>query len=393
MGEVRAGTRVVVRTAARVAVALASVAVLLVTGYGWSVYRELSTGIVTSDVFPDTLAKGADEPFTALLVGIDSRTDATGRPLTPELLEQLRAGEDQGQLNTDTIILLHVPAGPAARAVAISFPRDSFVEIAGDRGVHKINSAYPRGLADAREQLAAQGVTGPELERRSREAGRRTLVATVQNLAGVPIDHFAEITLAGFVEITEALGGVPVCLNAPVQEPRSGIDLPAGHQVVEGADALAFVRQRRGLSDGDLDRIARQQAFLAGLTSSALSSGTLSDPARVDRLVRAVTRHVVLDRGWDLETLIAQLRRMAGGDITFRTIPTGTPALETPVDGVAVEVDPAEVRRFVRDVVAGRTPVSIQPAGIGAAAAGPEAAPAPPRPEPPITARGVPCVD
>ena len=152
--------------------------------------------------------------------------------------------------------------------------------------------------------------------------------------------------------MTEAIGGVPVCLKRPEQEVRSGIDLPAGPQTVRGSDALAFVRQRHGLEDGDLDRIARQQAFLAGMASRMLSAGTLSDPAAVRRLVDAITRHVVLDRGWDLDRLIAQFGRMSGGDIRFVTIPTGNPALDTPVDGIAVEVDPAEVRDFVRATIA-----------------------------------------
>ena len=370
------------RGIARVGVVLLSTAVLLATGYAWTVYRNLKTDIARTEALPaPTVPRSPDEPFTALIVGLDSRTDALGRPLPPELLAQLRAGEDEGQFHTDTIILLHVPAGPRARAVAVSIPRDSFVQIAYGHGKHKINSAYGRGLKAAEETLAAQGVTGADLERRARDAGRRTLLATVQDLVGVRIDHFAEINLAGFVEITEAIGGVPVCLNAPMRERRSGIDLPAGRQLVTGADALAFVRQRRGLEDGDLDRITRQQAFLAGVINTALSSGTLSDPQRVDRLVGAVERYVVLDRGWDLDRLLVQVRRMSGGDVSFRTIPTGTPALDTPVDGIAVAVDPPAVRAFVRSVVGG------SPVGTPA----PVSSPGPTAP-PPITARGVPCV-
>jgi anionic cell wall polymer biosynthesis LytR-Cps2A-Psr (LCP) family protein len=152
--------------------------------------------------------------------------------------------------------------------------------------------------------------------------------------------------------MTEALGGVPVCLNHAVREPLSGVDLPAGPQTVRGSDALAFVRQRHGLEEGDLDRIARQQAFLAGMASRMLSAGTLTDAAAVRRLVDTITRHVVLDRGWDLGGLVAQFRRMSGGDIHFVTIPTGTLALQTPVDGVAVQVDPVRVRDFALRMIA-----------------------------------------
>ena len=318
-----------------------SLALLVGTGYGWSVQQTLTDRVVTSDVIGSrTATPEPEQPFTALLVGLDSRTDAAGNPLPPELLAELRAGADEGQLHTDTIILLHVPAGPRARAVAISIPRDSFVTLADGSGPHKINSAYGRATDDAKTALEEQGVRGPELDRRSRDAGRRALVATVEKFTRLPVDHYAEINLAGFVEMTDAIGGVPVCLRRPEREVRSGVDLPAGLQTVSGPDALAFVRQRRGLEDGDLDRIARQQAFLAGMASRMLSTGTLSDPAAVRRLIDAVTRHVVLDRGWDLDRLITQFGRMSGGDIRFVTIPTGTPALDTPVDGIAVEVEP-----------------------------------------------------
>jgi LCP family protein required for cell wall assembly len=378
--------------------AAVSLALLVGTGYGWSVYRGLDDRVVTSDVIDtSTAAPEPNQPFTALLTGLDSRTDAAGNPLPPELLARLRAGVDEGQLHTDTIILLHVPAGPDARAVAISIPRDSFVALAGRRGTHKINSAYGRAVDEAADSLAAQGLTGSDLDRRSRDAGRRALVATVQEFTGVPVDHYAEINLAGFVEMTDAVGGVPVCLKRPVREVRSGVDLPAGRQTVRGADALAFVRQRRGLDGGDLDRIARQQAFLAGMVSRTLSAGTLSDPAAVRRLVDAVTRHVVLDRGWNLDRLIAQFRRMSGGDIRFVTIPTGNPALQTPVDGIAVQVNPTEVRAFARDTIAATDAAA---AGLPTATPTPPPGPTSPKTVPPaaeqdagISAAGVTCVD
>jgi LCP family protein required for cell wall assembly len=383
---------------ARGLVATLSLALLVGTGYGWSVSRGFDDRVVTSDVIDTpTAAPEPGRPFTALLVGLDSRTDAAGNPLPPELLSQLRAGADEGQLHTDTIILLHVSAGPGARAVAISIPRDSFVVLAGGRARHKINSAYGRATEQAGDALAAQGLTGPELDRRARDVGRRALVATVEEFTGVPVDHYAEINLAGFVEMTEAVGGVPVCLKRPVREVRSGVDLPAGLQTVRGADALAFVRQRRGLDDGDLDRIARQQAFLAGMAGRTLSAGTLADPGAVRRLVDAVTRHVVLDRGWNLDRLITQFRRMSGGDIRFVTIPTGDPALQTPVDGIAVQVDVAEVRAFTRDAIAA-TDVPPTAATSPAPTTTSTRSPRPsvtvsPVPDAGISAAGVPCVD
>jgi LCP family protein required for cell wall assembly len=341
---------------ARAGVALLAVAVLAGTGYVWAVSRTFAADLTTSSVLA---TRGGAAPtatpqrsYTALLVGLDSRTDAQGEPLPPELLAEIHAGDDGGELHTDTIMLVRVPADPRASVVTVSFPRDSYVPLADGSGRHKINSAYGRAYRAEEERLAARGVAGAELDRRSREAGRANLVATVEAVSGTTVDHYAEVNLAGFVELTRTLGGVNVCLNQPVDDRAySGVDLPAGPQTVSGAAALAFVRQRHGLDGGDLDRITRQQAFLAGLAHQALAAGTLADPATVADLLGVVTRHVVVDSGWDLRQLVGRLGGLAGGDVVFRTVPTIRPDLWTPVDGVAVEVDDDQVRDFVRTVL------------------------------------------
>ena len=386
------------RAAGRGLVALTSVGALVATGAAWTVQQRVSTTIVTSDaVAPHPMLIG--QAFTALLVGLDARTDAEGNPLPPALLDALHAGPDEGQLHTDTMILLHVPALPDEPAVAISIPRDSYVTLADGSGKHKINSAYDRGLKAAEKQLSAQGVNGADLDRRGREAGRAALIATIESLTGTPIDHYAEINLAGFVELIDALGGVPVCLNNPVHDTYSGVDLPAGHQTVSGPVALAFVRQRHGLDGGDLDRIARQQAFIAGLAQRLESEGALTDPSTLSQILAVVTRYVVIDKAWDVQQAAAQVGRLAGSDLSFRTIPTGRPDLQTPADGVAVQVDPEAVRAFVTDQFsrttadssATSTPTSTAtPTSLPPAAIGPAASPTPTRV---ITAGGVPCVN
>jgi LCP family protein required for cell wall assembly len=382
----------IARAAVRGLVVLASVGALVATGVAWSVQQHVSTTIVTSNALtPHPVLIG--QAFTALLVGLDARTDANGNPLPPALLDAIHAGPDEGQLHTDTIILLHVPALPGEPAVAISIPRDSYVQLADGSGKHKINSAYNRGLVAAEKDMKAQGISGPELDRRGREAGRAALIATVESLMGTSIDHYGEINLAGFVELTDALGGVPVCLNKPVRDTYSGLDLPAGYQTVNGQVALAFVRQRHGLDGGDLDRIARQQAFIAGLTQRVQGEGTLTDPATLSQLLGVVTRHVVIDKGWDLQQAATQASRIAGADLSFHTIPTGRPDLETPVDGVAVQVDPAAVRAFVTEQFSAKTPTSsptasTAPTGTATATPAPSATPTKV-----ITAGGVPCVN
>lgn len=345
---------------ARTGVVLLAVVVLAATGYVWTVSRTFAADLTTSSVLLARAGTGAapaasaatTRSYTALLVGLDSRTDAQGEPLPPDLLARIHAGDDGGQLHTDTIMLVRVAADQRSPVVTVSFPRDSYVPLADGSGRHKINSAYGRAYRAEEERLKAQGVTGAELDRRSREAGRANLVATVEAVSGTTVDHYAELNLAGFVELTSTLGGVDVCLNRPVDDRAySGVDLPAGPQTVSGAAALAFVRQRHGLDGGDLDRITRQQAFLAGLAHRVLAAGTLADPATVAGLLAVVSRHVVVDSGWDLRQLVDRLGGLAGGDVVFRTVPTLRPDLWTPVDGVAVEVDDEQVRDFVHTVL------------------------------------------
>jgi LCP family protein required for cell wall assembly len=101
--------------------------------------------------------------------------------------------------------------------------------------------------------LIAHGLSGPELDRLAQQAGRQKLVQTAEQLTGVTLGHYAEINLAGFYEITQAVGGVLVCLAAPTHDSYIGANFAAG----SGAATLAFVRQRHGLPRGDLDRILR----------------------------------------------------------------------------------------------------------------------------------------
>jgi LCP family protein required for cell wall assembly len=364
------------RWVGRTGLALISAAVLVITGSAWTLSRQLDASLTTSAVLdPPDQASRADPaaalgPMNILLVGLDSRTDAQGNPLPPQVLAALHAGGDSGELNTDTLILVHVPAEPTQPTVAVSIPRDSYVTVPGF-GAHKINSAYQRGLFAAKPTLAAQDIRGPELDRLARQAGGRELVRTVQQLTGVTIDHYAEVNLAGFYEITQAVGGVPVCLAAPVHDSYTGADFPAGPQTVSGAAALAFVRQRHGLPHGDLDRILRQQAYLSGLAHRLLSGDVLANPGAVAALRLAIARYVVIDPGWHLTGLLQQVQSMSAGSIEFRTIPTGRIDLPTP-DGEAVYVDPERVQQFMAELT-GPEDQPFNPAPPTAPAAAPMA--------------------
>ena len=334
---------------AKVALAAASVLVLGASWFGWSQLQQFTSGLTTANVIDagggdDNPADGSED---ILIVGMDSRTDAQGNPLPPQVLSQLHAGGDDGESNTDTMILVHIPNG-TTKATAISIPRDSYVEIAGGYGQHKINSAFAYGKNDAISSLRQQGVSGAQLEVESNQEGAKTAIKTVEDLTGLTVDHYAQVNLAGFYDITQALGGVDVCLKAPVKDPYSGANFPAGQQSVQGASALSFVRQRHGLPEGDLDRIKRQQVFMAGLAKKVLSAGTLTDPGKLAGLADAIKKSVVLDQGWDLVKFAQQLRGMTAGNMRFSTIPVQAISLQTPNDGDAVQVDPDQVQQFIK---------------------------------------------
>ena len=342
------------RIGGRAVLGVVSALVLAATGFAWAQLHRIDTNLATADVIDPTAQapdSPAGQPLTVaqniLLVGLDSRTDANGNPLPQNVLDALHAGStDDGGNTTDTMIVVHVPAGGAA-ATAISIPRDSYVDIPG-YGKHKINSAYSRARSDARGKLSQQGMTGPQLETSADAAGAKSAIAAVQQLTGLTINHYAAVNLAGFDALSQAVGGVQVCLKAPVQDSYSGADFPAGVQTISGAQALAFVRQRHGLPNGDLDRIARQQAFMSAMARSVLNSGTLTDPARLSALVDALEGTVTLDHGWSLLGFAQQLHGLSAGSIGFVTIPVQSLSLPTPADGDAVKVDPAQVKQFVQ---------------------------------------------
>ncbi|UOX89857.1 LCP family protein [Amycolatopsis sp. FBCC-B4732] len=348
------------RIGGRVAIGVVSTLVLAATGYAWTQLSKLDAGIVTADVIPpsaqiDEQDAIPGEPLKAaqniLLVGIDARTDAYGNPLPQNVLDALHAGSsDDGGDTTDTMIVVHIPAGGAA-ATAISIPRDSYVDIAGGYGKHKINSAYSRGKNASMSGLRAEGLSGAQLEVAANAAGAKTAIQTVEKFTGLTINHYAAINLAGFDALSQAVGGVEVCLKAPVHDSYSGADFAAGPQTLSGAQALAFVRQRHGLANGDLDRIARQQAFLSGMAKKVLNAGTFTDVSKLNSLVGAVQGAVVLDKGWDVLSFAQQLRGMTSGAIAFATIPVQSLSLQTPSDGDAVKVDPAQVQQFVRTAI------------------------------------------
>jgi LCP family protein required for cell wall assembly len=332
----------------KVLVALFSALVLLGTGYYANKINSFTDGLTTANVIEaPPVEKPADGAIDILMVGMDSRTDAQGHPLSKEQLALLNAGKADGVQNTDTLILIRIPndGGPAT---GVSLPRDSYVDIPG-YGKHKINSAYAYAKNDALKSLRDNGVTDEaELQVKSNQEGAKKLIETIQDLTGATIDHYAEVNLLGFYDITNAVGGIDVCLKAPVKDKYSGANFQAGPQTLSGAPALAFVRQRHGLPNGDLDRINRQQVFMSGMAKKVLSGDMLAPGSDAfDNLKTAIQKSVVLDADWNVMQFAQQMMGITGGNVSFQTIPHGTIDLKTKSDGSAVEVDPDAVKDFV----------------------------------------------
>ncbi|HEX2130578.1 MAG TPA: LCP family protein, partial [Actinophytocola sp.] len=179
------------------------------------------------------------------------------------------------------------------------------------------------------------------------------------------------------------IDGVEVCLNHATSDPDSGASFAAGPQTVRGGDAVAFVRQRKNLPRGDLDRIVRQQTFLASAMNKVLSAGLLTNPAKLNELEAAVAKTVMMDQGLRFLELVRQAQALASGNVRFVTIPvTGVGARNDRGQSI-ITVDVSEVRRYVADLVS-KAPVT--PGFSGGRMLDLSAPPA-------VTRRAVPCVD
>ncbi|MBC2682113.1 LCP family protein [Corynebacterium anserum] len=314
---------------------------LLGTGVGYATVGNLNHELAQANGLD--LGSQPDGATDILLVGVDSRTDAQGNPLTEDEIKMLRAGDEEAT-NTDTMILIRIP-NDGSSATAVSLPRDTYVSTP-DQGNMKLNGVYGTTKYLESQKLSGSGLSKKEIEERSTEAGRKALISSVADLTGIHVDHYAEVGLLGFVLLTDAVGGVDVCLNEAVDEPLSGAKFPKGQQTLDGKDALSFVRQRHELPRGDLDRITRQQAYMASLANHILSSDTLTNPSQINRLTEAVKRSVVLDGDWDIMGMATQMQNLAGGNVRFETIPV------TSLDGTGdygesiVTVDKNQVHKF-----------------------------------------------
>ncbi|MFC0680142.1 LCP family protein [Lysobacter korlensis] len=220
--------------------------------------------------------------FNVFIVGSDTRVGQGGL-----------GGEDPGSTLNDVNILLHVSADHS-RAIAVSIPRDLVIP-------------FPE-CTDPQTGETFPESEGQPINEALRRGGLPCAVEAVSDLTGLEIQFAGLVTFQGVVEMSNAVGGVPVCITAPINDPRSGLVLDtAGEHVLSGPDALAFLRTRHGVGDGsDLGRISSQQVFLSSLVRKLKSNETLSNPVRLYELAGVVRENMTLSSSMaSLDTLVA----------------------------------------------------------------------------------------
>jgi LCP family protein required for cell wall assembly len=247
-----------------------------------------------------------------LITGSDSR-----QGLTKAQIRRLHTGFGIGGQRSDTIMVLHLPAG-GGRPVLISIPRDSYLPIPGN-GDNKINAAFAIG--------------GPKL-----------LAQTIQNATGLRIEHYMGIGFGGFVRVVNAVGGVRICLKTPLDDRAAGLHLRAGCQVLDGAQALGFVRSRHLYALQDLQRIQNQRIFLRALLRKLTSVGVLFNPFASFPAASGLTGSITVDSGTGLYQLM-QVAFALRNPLTT-TVPIGNANYVSPNAGDAVLWDTSQAKQL-----------------------------------------------
>ncbi|MFH5824249.1 LCP family protein [Georgenia sp. AZ-5] len=241
-------------------------------------------GLTDRPAHPEPTAAGDEQPVNILILGSDSRISA-GDP------SQWQAGAQR----TDAIMIAQV-SGDRQNAFVMSIPRDSWVDVPG-HGMNKINAAFSFG--------------GPTL-----------MIQTVEQLTGIPIDHFAIADFESFATLTDELGGVEITL--PNGMDSGGVVLEPGTHLLDGEQALAYARQRYDVPGGDFGRVQRQQNWIRGIMQAAFREDVLTDPGRLMSFLQSVTRTVAVDDGFtigDMTSLALSMRDIRPPDVTFMTAP------------------------------------------------------------------------
>ncbi len=328
--------------------------VLLASGYAFHVESQIG-GIASSNVDVGGPQVG---DMNILLMGLESRTYWNGQPL-PRALDDIMHTGSQGGDTTNTLILVHIYDN-GKKAVGVSIPRDDVVTWYGTHGYPgtqgKIDEAYGNAMAWKLQQLTSSGqaakMSRDQLYFQANEAGRLAEVETVEALTGVHIDHFAELNLWGFYELANIFGPIEVCLRKPAYDPDfSGANIPAGYHPLSAAQALAFVRQRENLTNGDLDRTHRQQAVLDYVIWKVKHQNILSDVGEFNTLLTDLKTFMITSGGWNIAEFAGEMQNLTGHNLVFQTLPIQATENNVMLNGRLQDfnvIDPVAIKHIVQ---------------------------------------------
>jgi len=304
-----------------------------------------------------------------LIMGLDTRRDENGNPLPNWIYRALHAGEsDVGGNNSNVLMYVHVPSN-GSKAVAISIPRDDWVDIPGcrtDPGLRyyvgsnckgKIKSAYGWKLQQELGQCG--GMKAPGCWQKAKDAARLEEIKTVEQFLNVKITSFVEVTMVAFFQIAQQVGKVQVCVKENTSDTYSGAKFHKGLQWVNAKNAVAFVRQRRDPNTSynftDLDRTRRQQAFIVSLLTQLKSAGTLLNPITVNNIVDVAAKNVVISDGLDPLGVAQLASNLSGGNLHFYTLPVVAFSQFAPSPGMtpedANEVNVPQIQSVVKKLL------------------------------------------
>jgi LCP family protein required for cell wall assembly len=319
--------------------------VLAVSGGAWALAGYINGHIKRVDA--GTADPAPTGPLNVLVAGVDPRTGLTHHE---EVV--LHVGDDVSS-NSDTLMLMHVSAD-RSRVTVVSIPRDSWVNIPG-HGMNKINAAYGLG-------------------------GAKLMVQTVEQATGLTINDYVEVDFLGFVRVIDALGGVNICLPQALDDPYSGLDLPAGVHHVDGITALAYARDRHSFATSDLARIQDQQRLLSSALSEAIHSGLLANPIRLSRFINAALSSLTVNQGLNVPAFAGQMRGITAAGVTFMTVPLANVDYQTPTGEVAVQWDSQAAGQLFQDLASDQGPATPGPPGTASAGPGRSGQPGSPAP-------------
>ncbi|WP_442812443.1 LCP family protein [Streptomyces sp. NBC_01210] len=324
-----------------------SVVVLAAAGVGWWFYRKLDANITTDSTAaaelesyekerPASLAHNAQN---ILLLGSDTRSGEGNSKY---------GRDDGGSQRSDTTILLHIAAARQS-ATAMSIPRDLMVTIPS---CHK-----PDGTR-TKEQFS-------QFNWAFEFGGTACTIRTVERFTGIRIDHHMVVDFSGFKDMVNAVHGVEVCLKDPIDDADAHLRLRAGKQLLNGEQALGFVRARKSIGNGsDTERMDRQQQFLGALVKKVQSNGVLLNPIRLYPVLDAATKSLTTDPGLDslkdLYDLTRSIRDIPTEKVQFLTVPR-QPYSADPNRDELIESEAAQLFKRLRE----DTPVTVVSGGNG----------------------------